>query len=55
MVGRCETTGRRQEEVQVGAAQDGRAERGTEKSGDLGGATCNEAWGLSWQHPCWSQ
>lgn len=37
MVGRCETTGRRQQEVQVGAAQDGRAERGTEKSGDLGG------------------
>ena len=37
MVGRCETTGRRQQKVQVGTAQDGRTERGTEKSGDLGG------------------
>lgn len=39
MVGRCETTGRRQQKVQVGTAQDGRTERGTEKSGDLGGNT----------------
>ena len=32
-----ETIGRRQQEVQVGAAQDRRVERGTERSGDPGG------------------
>lgn len=32
-----ETIGRRQQEVQAGAAQDSRVERGTERSGDPGG------------------